>query len=232
MVDWVIALYGFLSVLLRGFVLSAQSFTVGGVVFSIAVASPESGISESVRQSIYRWIRCWAFLLAVAEVFYVALDFIVLMRLGGFAFREVITANFALAGFLAATSAITICVLAGTSDLRRPMGLLAPAVLIIVAATMTSHAMARLDNRLPLAVLTAAHQAAAAAWIGGLAYLLISLKQFPAPAIARNLCAKFSRLAMLSVGVLAAAGFGLSRAYVASWDAAYGSSYGIMVLGK
>jgi putative copper resistance protein D len=168
----------------------------------------------------------------VAEGLYVSLDVAVLMQSGGFAFREVIAAGFVLTGFLAAASSLAIAILAGAGGQRRQLILLVPSALILAAAMMTSHAMARLDNRVPLVALTAAHQAATAAWIGGLPFLLISLKQLSAPDAIHELCARFSRLAMLSVAVLAAAGFGLARFYVGSWDAMYGATYGIMVVGK
>jgi len=97
---------------------------------------------------------------------------------------------------------------------------------------MTSHAMARLDFRFPLAVVTALHQGATATWLGGLFYLLIAIPRSPDNQFARQLIARFSKLALISVAVLAAAGFTLSLAYVGSIPAIYGTSYGIMVATK
>jgi putative copper resistance protein D len=229
---WIVTLYGFLAVLLRGLVLSAQSLALGGVAFYLVVVSPKSKLPDSIRQSILRWIRRWALLLAVAEILYVALDITILMQSGGFALNEVMSANFALAGLLASTSALAIAILATVHSLSRRVGLLVPSALILATTTMMSHAIARLDHRLPLLVLTGAHQAATAVWIGGLPYLLISLKRVSTPELMLELCAKFSRLAMFSVAVLVATGFGLARVYVGSWDATYGTTYGIMVAGK
>jgi copper resistance protein D len=232
MMNWIVTLYGFLSVLMHGLVLGAQSLTLGGVLFLLVVLSPMPKIDDSIRASILRWIRRWALLLAGAEIIYVALDIAILMQSGGFALSAVMSANFVLAGLLSSTSALAIAVMTTVNKLRRRVGLLLPSSLILTSAVMTSHAIARLDHRLPLGVLTGAHQAATAAWVGGLPYLLISLKLLSSPEIMRELCAKFSRLAMFSVGVLVAAGFGLARAYVGSWDATYGTTYGIMVAGK
>ena len=229
---WVVTLYGLTSVLLRGLVLSAQSLTLGGVVFLLVVVPAHSETLGSLRCSLVRWIRRGALLLALVEVLYVLFDIAVLMPSGGFAFREVVGANFAVAGFLAGASSLAIAILISAASRRLQKLLFAPAALILAAAMMTSHAMARLDDRLPLIMLTAAHQAATAAWIGGLPFLLISLKQLSAPGLIQQLCARFSRLAMVSVAVLAAAGFGLARFYVGSWDAVYGATYGIMVVGK
>src|ERR1700692_3768376 len=216
---WIVTLYGFLSVLLRGLVLSAQSLALGGVAFFLLVVSPKSKLPDSIRHSILRWIRRWALLLAVAEILYVALDITILIQSGGFALNQVISANFALAGLLASTSALAIAILATVHSLNRRVGLVVLSAFILATATMMSHAIARLDHRFLLVVLTGAHQAAIAVWIGGLPYLLISLKRVSTPEMMLELCAKFSRLAMFSVAVLVATGFGLARVYVGSWDA-------------
>jgi putative copper resistance protein D len=97
---------------------------------------------------------------------------------------------------------------------------------------MTSHAMARLEYRLPLAAFTAIHQTATAMWLGGLPYLLITIRRAPSPEFARQVSARFSQLALISVGLLASAGFVLSYAYVGSLQAVYGTSYGAMVATK
>jgi putative copper resistance protein D len=65
-----------------------------------------------------------------------------------------------------------------------------------------------------------------------LLYLLISIPRSPDNSFARQMIARFSNLALISVAVLAAAGFTLGIAYVGSLDAIYGTSYGIMVATK
>src|SRR5258708_16482805 len=106
---------------------------------------------------------------------------------------------------------------------------LLPPPAIIGSAVMTSHSMARLEYRVPLVAFTALHQAATAAWLGGLPYLLIAIGRAPTPQFARDLSARFSKLALVSVAVLGCAGFVLSVAYVGSFKAVYGTSYGAMV---
>ena len=232
MLNWIVSVYGFLSVFMHGLVLSAQSLTLGGVVFLLVVVPPTSNLPDSIGNATLRWVRRWALLLAVAEILYVALNLAILMQSGGFALSEVISANFVLAGLLASTSALATAIVANVDALRGRAGLLVPSALILIAATMTSHAVARLDHRLPLVILTVVHHAATAAWIGGLPYLLISLKGVSTPRMKREICIKFSRLAMLSVVALVAAGIGLAKFYVGSWDATFGTTYGIMVVGK
>ena len=232
MLNSIVSLYGFFSVLLHGLVLSAQSLVLGGVVFFLAVVSPISNLPDSIGISILRWIRRWALLVAAVEVLYVALDMAVLMQSGGFAFAQVASANFVLAGLLASTSALAISLAASINGTRGKAILLVPSALILIAAAMTSHAAARMDHRLPLLVLTAVHHAATAAWIGGLPHLLISLKSVSSPRVMREISIKFSQLAVVSVAALAVAGIGLAKFYVGSWDATFGTSYGIMVVGK
>src|SRR5206468_9865485 len=110
--------------------------------------------------------------------------------------------------------------------------LLLPAAAIIASSVMTSHSMARLDYRAPLVAFTALHQAATATWLGALPYLLIAIRQAQSPEFARRLSARFSQLALVSVAVLASAGFVLSLAYVGWLKAVYGTSYGAMVATK
>ncbi len=92
--------------------------------------------------------------------------------------------------------------------------------------------MARLDYRVPLVVFTALHQAATATWLGGLPYLLMGIGRAQTPEYARQLSASFSKLALGSVAVLASAGLVLGFAYVGSFKAVYGTSYGAMVATK
>src|SRR6266481_6008817 len=116
--------------------------------------------------------------------------------------------------------------------LRQVLGANFVLAAFIASSVMTSHSMARLDYRAPLVALTALHQAATAAWLGGLPYLLIAIRRAPSPEFARQLSARFSQLALVSVAVLASAGLVLGFAYVGSFRAIYGTSYGAMVATK
>jgi len=146
--------------------------------------------------------------------------------------REVAGANFVLAGAIGIVSAFTVIALTAAKRTTGYADLLLPAAAIITSSVMTSHSMARLDYRAPLVAFTALHQLATAVWLGGLPYLLIAIRRAPAPDFARQLSARFSRLALVSVAVLASAGLLLSFAYVGSFKAVYGTSYGAMVATK
>jgi putative copper resistance protein D len=226
-------IFGFLSVLFRGATLSFESLTIGGIVFFNFVARRVGLQSEAINQACLRWIRRAAVGLAVMQLAYILASTLILMQSADMTLSDVSGANFVLAGILAIVSALTIALLAGSARTSKSYAvMLLPAALILFSSVMTSHAMARLDYRLPLAAVTALHQGATATWLGGLFYLLIAIPRSPDNQFARQLIARFSKLALISVAVLAAAGFTLGFAYVGSIDAIYGTSYGIMVTTK
>jgi len=103
---------------------------------------------------------------------------------------------------------------------------------VLAAAVATSHAAARLDDRILLLALTSLHLAAIGCWIGGLPYLLLALGRAPGTAAARTVASRFSRLAQGSAAVLLAAGLGLAVIYVGSPAAILGTAYGAMVSAK
>jgi len=225
-------IFGFLSVLFRGATLSFESLTIGGIVFLNFVARIENTQSDAIARACLRWIRRAAIALAVMQLAYILASTLILMQSADMTLSDVSGANFVLAGILAIASALTIAVLAGAQSRKGRGMMLLPAALVLLSSVMTSHAMARLDYRVPLAVITALHQGATATWLGGLFYLLIAIPRAPDNDFARQLIARFSKLALISVVVLAAAGCTLGFAYVGSLDAIYGTSYGIMVATK
>src|SRR5436309_2120013 len=136
------------------------------------------------------------------------------LAVGGIVFLMfvVLRADFVLAGVIGIVSAFTVIALSSSTRSVGYADLLLPAVAIIASSVMTSHSVARLEYRAPLMAFTALHQAATATWLGGLPYLLIAIRQAPSPEFARRLSARFSQLALVSVAVLASAGFLLSLA--------------------
>jgi len=225
-------IFGFLSVLLRGATLTFQSLTVGGVIFLCVVLRYSGPDSEDVRASCLRWIRRFALALAAMQISYLLANALILMQSAQISFAEVIGANFVLAGAFGIAASLTIAALSRPERAGSPLNLLLPAAAIVASSVLTSHAMARLEYRLPLVLATALHQLATAAWLGGLPFLLIAIRRASSSEFARQLSARFSRLAVISVAVLASAGLILSFAYVGSISAIYGTSYGAMVATK
>jgi putative copper resistance protein D len=225
-------MFGFLSVLFRGATLTFQSLAIGGIVFLIFVLRRTKEDSVEIQQACLRWIRRSAIALALMQISYVLANSLILMQSADMSLRDVAGANFVLTGAIGILSAFTVVFLASPNRSSGYLDLLFPAVAILASTVMTSHSMARLEYRLPLAFVTALHQAATATWLGGLPYLLISIRRATSPEFARALCARFSQLALVSVAVLASAGLVLSFAYVGSFNAIYGTSYGAMVAAK
>src|SRR5712691_6346405 len=224
--------FGFLSVLVRGATLTFQSLAVGGIVFLIVVVRSAKEGSGDLRQACLRWIRRSALALAVMQISYVLANSMILRQSADMPLREVFGANFVLAGIIGIVAALSLVVLISSTRSAGYSDLLLPAAAIIASSVMTSHAMARLEYRAPLVAITALHQAATAVWLGGLPYLLIAIRRAPTPEFARRLSARFSQLALVSVAVLASAGLVLGFAYVGSFKAVYGTSYGAMVATK
>jgi putative copper resistance protein D len=225
-------IFGFLSVLFRGATLAFQSLTAGGIVFLVLVLRGASEESEDIKAGCLSWIRRFALALAAMQISYLLANALILMQSAEMSLVEVSGANFALAGALGITASFAIVALASTLRGGRYAALLLPAAVIIAASVLTSHSMARLEYRPPLVLITALHQLASAAWLGGLPYLLIAIRRSPSAEFARRISARFSTLALVSVGVLASAGVLLSFAYVGSLKAVYGTSYGAMVATK
>jgi len=224
--------FGFLSVLFRGATLTFQSLAIGGIVFLIFVVRRAHENSAALQHVCLRWIRRAAIALAAMQISYVLANSMILRQSANMSLREVAGANFVLAGAIGIVSAFTVIALSAAKRTTGYADLLLPAAAIITSSVMTSHSMARLDYRAPLVAFTALHQLATAVWLGGLPYLLIAIRRAPAPDFARQLSARFSRLALVSVAVLASAGLLLSFAYVGSFKAVYGTSYGAMVATK
>jgi putative copper resistance protein D len=224
--------FGFLSVLFRGATLTFQSLAIGGIVFVIFVVRRSKEDSGPLQRACLRWIRRSAAALATMQISYVLANSLILRQSADMPLREVIGANFVLAGLMGIVAAVTVIVLTSPTRTAGYADLLLPAAAIIASSVMTSHAMARLDYRVPLVAFTALHQVATAAWLGGLPYLLIAIRRAQTPEYARQLSARFSQLALVSVAVLASAGLVLGFAYVGSFKAIYGTSYGAMVATK
>ncbi len=90
--------FGFLSVLFRGATLAFQSLAIGGIVFLIVVLSRTTEDSAELRQACLRWIRRSAIALAVMQISYVLVNSMILMQSADVSLRQVVGANFVLAG--------------------------------------------------------------------------------------------------------------------------------------
>src|SRR5262249_53602242 len=133
-------------------------------------------------------LACFAGALALAQICSVALTSAILAGTTGMTLGEVVGAGFFVSGAL-----IVIGVCGAGFSLRGtsvpPIHIFSGA-LILAGSVMNSHSYARIDLRWGALALTAAHHLAGAAWIGGLLYLLITLRQSE-PAQAARIAARF-----------------------------------------
>src|ERR1700716_4296965 len=150
--------FGFLSVLFRGATLTFQSLAVGGIVFLIFVVGRANEDSSELQQACLRWIRRSGIALAVMQISYVLANSLILRESADMSLRDVLGANFVLAGVIGIVSAFTVVALTATKRSTGYTDLLLPAAAIIASSVMTSHSMARLDYRALLVAFTALHQ--------------------------------------------------------------------------
>ncbi len=228
-------LFGYLEIILHGFVILSQSMAIGGVLFLVFLARPFARDLPGGDIILRRATRIagWAALaLVVCEGLTIALQSAVLMQTVDLPLGNVLLANFAVAGLVkcAAALVLAVCLLGGW---RVPLSaLLALSVVVLGAATLSTHAAARMtDSRLLLAV-EGLHQLGAAIWIGGIPCFVMALSQIHDSGSWRRVGARFSRMSMVGVACILVSGVTMSLFYIGSWSAAYGTAYGIMVGAK
>jgi copper resistance protein D len=219
-------IFGFLSVLLRGLTLACEALTVGGVGFLLLISGDLA--ERRFNSRAVRFLRCSSILLVISQLASISANSAILLGSTNMTWLEVAGAGYCIAGIFVILGATTVFLVA-RMEMAKIMWPMA-CVLILLGSVMTSHAFGRLEQRWLAATLTLTHQVATAAWIGGMPYLLIALRHCE-PADAARVTNRFSRLAMVSVGLLLAAGLGMSQLYIRS-AAALGTTYGAMVVAK
>lgn len=227
-----INMFGFLVVLLRAAIMCLQTVTIGGILFFTVIARRAELRSEELLRAGWKLIRWSALGLALAHLFFVIANSLVLTDSTDIPLREVLNANFFWAGLLAMAAGVALACWPERWRLSVHPAALVPAAAMMAASVMTSHSASRMEDRAWLVTLTTLHYLATASWIGGLPYLLLSTKRVMDPAARMQTLKRFSRLAQISVAVLFLAGFGMSLVYVGSWDALWGTAYGVMLDAK
>lgn len=229
-------LFAYLSVVLRGFTLAFQSLVIGGVTFALCVIGPLSRSFATelavMARSYRRLIVGSALALAATQLLLLSLDSMILIGTSDMRLGEIAGANFFLAGSAMLICALVIAALCSFKSRRAMWMTPLPSLFILVASVTTSHAVARLEHRFALGIITALHHLATATWIGGLPYLLVSLGRCHGVQVAQAISRRFSRLALISVALLAVAGLAMATYYIDSAEAVYGTAYGVMVIAK
>lgn len=229
-----LSVFAYLSVAARGLSLALQTLLVGSTAFIFLVLRPSLRDSSDELRAIEGKIRrvlFWASgSLAAVEVFYTGANSSILMSTVGMRFNEVMGAQFFLASTVIALACIAVVTI---SRSLRPIWTIIPFVAAILAGSVaTGHAWSRIGNRGLLTVFDLLHQGAIGVWVGGLPILLIALGATRTQKAAVSIAGRFSRTALVAVGIMLLGGIGMSLFYLDKPDALYGTAYGIMLLSK
>ena len=230
-------IFGFLSVVLRGVVLTTQSLMIGGVVFLGFIVGPVAaklgavGVASLARG---RRLLFWsAMTLACAELVFIVLECVVLAGTMDIPLSTAFGAEFARFGLVAAAAAAaSTFVVRGELTRPRILALSVLAIAALAAQLATSHAAAQVGGRGVLLVADFLHMGAAAAWVGGIPYFLLVLYRTHDGRAHGLIGRRFSMLLIWTVAVLVAAGLVMAVDYIGSIEAIYGTAYGVMVATK
>jgi len=233
-VELLIDLFGYLSIIVHGLTILAQSMALGGVLFLVLLARPLlRSIGTGVARRTARLAAWSAVALVVTETLTVALQAAVLMGTLDLGIVMALTANAALAGIVKIVASATLAwLLFRRGHQVEGTVLLGLCGVILVAATLTTHAAARLDDRAPLLAAAFLHQAGAAIWIGGIPSFIAALAWVDDGLAWRAIGSRFSRMSMLGVACILGSGIVMSLFYIGSWEGLYGTAYGVMVGAK
>jgi putative copper resistance protein D len=224
-------LFGYLGIILHGIAIAAQSMALGGTLFLLLIARPTAGhIGEDIMRRITMLAIASAVVLAGEELLNVALQTAVLASTLELQPWQVLTAGFAVAGLIRAAFATVLGLLLARCA-PAPL-LLGAGALVLLAATMTTHAVARLDDNAVLFAAELLHQLGAAVWIGGIPSFVVALARLQDPAALRAVGTRFSRMSMVGVAAILLSGATMSVFYIGSLPAFYGTAYGVMVGAK
>ena len=231
-------LFGYLSVILHGLVIVAQSMMLGGLLFLVALLlpfAPRLAQGEPLVRSVARLARLSAGGLVLAEFATTALQASVLVSTVTLPLSNVLHASFAVSGAVKIACALLIALLLSPRALARPatrVALLVAGAAELAAATLTTHAYARLDDNAVLMAVEALHQFGAAVWIGAIPSFVLVLRQIDDADGLRLVGARFSRLSMLGVACILLSGAVMCVFYVGDAQGFYGTAYGVMVSAK
>ncbi|SPP96926.1 copper resistance D family protein [Bradyrhizobium vignae] len=230
-------IFGYLSVVLRGLILIAQSFALGGLAFQMLLWGPLqpqlSVFGLSIEEKCLTVLKASAFAWAILTVASLGLNTAALVGTLQVPWSEAVTADFGRADFVIAICAFGLAVLAnGRAQGLRSAALLALALLALAMQTRLTHAASRPVVSWPLLLSNAGHMLGAAIWIGGLPYFLIALNGCKSSSDWRLIARRYSLMSMAAVAAIVGGGLVMAFDYIGSIEAIYGTAYGVMTLAK
>ncbi|MBV9812179.1 MAG: CopD family protein, partial [Acetobacteraceae bacterium] len=229
-------LFGYLSIVVHGLTIVAQSMALGSVLFLLLLARPKEWLLGGAGTLILRdtaRVGVWSALaLFACEAATVALQGAVLVYTVDLPWSNVLQASFATAGMVKMAAALVIALTLSGGKRASTLWLLTAGIVELVAATLTTHAAARVGERGPLLLANGLHQLGAAIWIGGIPVFVSALGRVRDGGSWREIGERFSRMSMAGVACILVSGVVMTLAFVGSWDAFYGTAYGVMVGAK
>lgn len=234
-----IALYGFLDLVLRAYLLATQSIVVGGVAFLTLVLSPLDGKLDAAEAPIAR--RCLRILFwsCCASVFgeIVAVGVLTAMLIGTLQvdFAVAASADAVVSHFIAMVLSGALALYArldARSFFMRRGGAIVLALLLVCAHVGVTHAASRPVASALLVTTEIVHVLAAAIWIGGIPFFLVALGMTKSGEARRSIASKFSRNAMWAVGALIIAGLLMMTRHTSDLTALYETNYGMLLTTK
>ncbi|WP_454620313.1 copper resistance D family protein [Bradyrhizobium cenepequi] len=230
-------IFGFLSVILRGLILTSQTFTLGTLAFLLVLLQPLdpwlSAESTKIGGHCRTFLLISSFVLGIFTLCSLALNAAALVGTLELSWAEAAGASFVRADLVIAACAFLIGVLARTSrKTSRLLFLVGLAALILIAQLSVTHAASRLELRWPYLVAGGLHMLGAAVWIGGLPCFLIALNLCHDPIDWKLIGRRYSVMSMASVAAILVGGIVMAFGYVGSFEAIYGTAYGVMMSAK
>lgn len=235
--ELLVDIFGFLTVLLHGATITAQSIAMGGAIFLMALALPLGSAMGPDAATIHRRARAVTGIAALALATFAltmgSLQSAVVVGTTDLKLSDLWGANFVNAATVKVLAGVALAVLV-LRDLgmgARPLLALLIAA-ILIGSALTSHSVARVDNREPLFVVSVLHQLGAAIWIGGIPCFLIAMAKAGTAEAARLIGRRYSVMSMVGVATLLAGGIAMSIPYTMSFEALIGTAYGAMLSTK
>ena len=235
--EFLVDLFGYLTIVLHGVTLASQSIALGSAMFLVFLAQPRAWLlgdtgaqiaSDSVR------IAGWAaMVMAVAEAAGLALPGLVLATTLDMTLADAMGAQFALAGVARIAAVLLLAATLFGLGPRAPWWLVLPLVAAtLAAATFSTHAAARVEHGLPLLIVSGIHQFGAALWIGGIPAFLAALARARVPGAMVVVGERFSTLSAIGVAALLSSAAVFAWTYIGDIGGTYGTAYGVMVSAK
>ena len=238
MMSLLIDIFGFLSVILRGAILTFQSFTLGGIAFLTLLLTPLGHYlgadKDIILHKTLHILRLSALAFVVTELAVLGLQSSVLTGTLDLTLPEALNTHYASVSFTVIGLTVVVGLLTKI-NLPLPLrsGLMTVAGLGILAAQVSAtHAASRLSDRDILMAANYLHVMGASVWIGGLPYFTIALNQVRDSAGWRVVGRRYSLMSITSVAMIVIGGIVMASYYIGSWEALYGTAYGVMTSTK